>query len=83
MESRKRTLSIKITTNLYQRLHSEVGKGNISHFIETTVSERLTKQEQELAHEYQEAWQNKKRWQEFKEWEFTSLSDQKKVWARK
>ena len=51
----KRTLSVKITENLYQRLQSEVGKGNISNFIETIVSEKLTKQEQELAREYQEA----------------------------
>jgi hypothetical protein len=57
----KKTLSIKITVSLYQRLHSEVGKGNISNFVEATVNEKLTQQEQELAREYQEAWQDKKR----------------------
>jgi len=51
----KRSLSVKITENLYQRLQSEVGKGNISHFIETTVSEKLAEQERQLAREYQEA----------------------------
>jgi uncharacterized protein YeaC (DUF1315 family) len=66
MES-KRTLSVKITENLYQRLQSAVGKGKISNFIEVTVKEKLTKQEQALAREYQEAWQNKNRWREFKE----------------
>jgi hypothetical protein len=79
----KRTLSVKITENLYQRLQSEVGKGNISNFIEVTVSEKLTEQEQRLAREYQEAWANKKHWQEFKEWEFASLTDRQKIWAKK
>ncbi|WNE40081.1 MAG: hypothetical protein GBAus27B_000148 [Mycoplasmataceae bacterium] len=64
-------------------IQADIGKGKISNFIEEIVSEKLTEQEKNLAQEYQEAWQDKNRWQEFKEWESASLTDSKKLWAKK
>jgi hypothetical protein len=54
-------VSAKIDSNLYQRLKSEVGVGQISRFIENLLDRELSKQEQSLAKEYQEASQDKKR----------------------
>ncbi|CAG8698780.1 12740_t:CDS:2, partial [Gigaspora rosea] len=41
----KKTLSIKISKSLYQRLQAEIGKGHISSFAESTFNEKLTEKE--------------------------------------
>jgi len=74
----KRTISIKITENLYQRLHQEVGKGKISKFLEELAEERLEQKEKELELAYKEIAQDKKRWKLTKEWEKVALSDLRK-----
>lgn len=57
----KQTLSIRINTQLYQQLKSEIGKGKISEFVEKTLTEKLSQKEQELELVYQEIAQDKNR----------------------
>jgi len=74
----KQTLSIRINTQLYQQLKSEIGKGKISEFVEKTLTEKLSQKEQELELVYQEIAQDKNRWKLTKEWEKVALSDLRK-----
>jgi phage gp45-like len=57
----KQVVSIRINSNLYQQLKSEVGRGRISAFIEKLISQELQDQEQKLAQEYQVAAKDKNR----------------------
>ena len=47
----KQMLSIKIDANVYQQLRSEVGKGNISGFVEKAVAKELGNYENKLERE--------------------------------
>ena len=57
----KKTLSITIHSELYQKLQTGIGKGKISNFIEELVAKKLADGEKNLAEEYKEAWKNKNR----------------------
>jgi hypothetical protein len=57
----KKTLSITLNGNLYQKLQTEIGKGKISQFVEETISEKLIQQEQLLESAYREISQDKNR----------------------
>jgi hypothetical protein len=57
----KKTLSINIHQNLYQRLQQEVGRGKIGQFVEKTIEEKLNQQEKELEQAYQEISQDQAR----------------------
>ena len=57
----KQVVSIRINSNLYQQLKSEVGRGRISAFIEKLITQELQNQEQKLAQEYQVAAKDKNR----------------------
>jgi len=50
----KQMLSVKINANVYQQLRSEVGKGNISGFVEKAVVRELGKQDDKLEREQKE-----------------------------
>jgi len=60
----KQTLSIKISTDFYSRLKNEIGRGNISEFIEKVVSRELDQEQKELEKkliaDYQSVAKNKK-----------------------
>ena len=71
----KQVVSIRINSNLYQQLKSEVGRGRISAFIEKLISQELQDQEQKLAQEYQVAAKDKNRWKEAQEWELVQMVD--------
>jgi len=64
----KQTLSIKISTDFYSRLKNEIGRGNISEFIEKVVSRELDQGQKELEKklivDYQSVAKNKKLQQE-------------------
>jgi hypothetical protein len=57
----KQVLSVKINTQLYQQLKTQIGKGRISEFVEKTLREKLTQKDQELELAYQEIAQDKNR----------------------
>ena len=50
----KQMLSVKIDANVYQQLRSEVGKGNISGFVEKAVVKELRNYNNELEREQKE-----------------------------
>ncbi|RHZ35183.1 hypothetical protein [endosymbiont GvMRE of Glomus versiforme] len=77
MES-KQVLSVKINTQLYQQLKTQIGKGKISEFVERTLTEKLEQKDQEPEIAYKEIARDKKRWKLTKEWEKAALSDLKK-----
>ncbi|CAI2196247.1 14504_t:CDS:1, partial [Funneliformis geosporum] len=52
---------VKINTQLYQQLKTQIGKGKISEFVEKTLTEKLEQKEQELELAYKEIAQDKKR----------------------
>lgn len=54
----KQMLSIRIDTNVFQQLRSEIGKGNISEFVEKAVVKELGKKDNKLERE-QKAFQQK------------------------
>ena len=57
----KQVLSVKINTQLYQQLKTQIGKGRISQFVEETLVEKLKQKELELEQAYQEIAQDKER----------------------
>jgi hypothetical protein len=57
----KKTLSINIHANLYQRLQAEVGRGRIGRFVARAAEEKLNRQEQELEQAYREISQDQAR----------------------
>lgn len=77
MES-KQVLSVKINTQLYQQLKTQIGKGKISEFVERTLTEKLAEKDKELELAYKEIAQDKKRWKLTKQWEKAALSDLRK-----
>jgi hypothetical protein len=50
----KQMLSVKIDASIYQQLRSEVGKGNISGFVEKAVVKELGKHDSKLEREQKE-----------------------------
>ena len=50
----KQMLSVKIDTNVYQQLRNEIGKGNISGFVEKAVVKELRNYNNELEREQKE-----------------------------
>lgn len=65
----KQTLSIKISSDFYNRLRSHIGKGKISEFIEKVVSKELSDQEKKLELEYSKAYSNPQLLKEAGQWE--------------
>jgi hypothetical protein len=50
----KQMLSVKINANVCQQLRSEIGKGNISRFVEKAVIKELGKHDDKLEREQKE-----------------------------
>ena len=74
----RQTLSIKINTQLYQQLKTQVAKGKIIKSGEKTLTEKLQQRNQELELTYKEIVQDKKQRRLTKEWEKAALSNFKK-----
>jgi hypothetical protein len=47
----KQILSVKIDTNIYRQLKNEIGKGNVSSFVEKAVAKELGNYENKLDRE--------------------------------
>jgi hypothetical protein len=54
----KQNLTIKISVNTHHKLRSDVGRGNISQFIENLVNRELDSGEKRIEQEYQECYAN-------------------------
>lgn len=65
----KQVLSIRVSAYFYNQLKSEVGKGNMSTFIERIVSKELGEKGRKLEQEYTEVYSNPRMIREAKQWE--------------
>jgi len=54
----KQNLTIKISVNTYHQLRSDIGRGNISEFIENLVNRELGTSEERIEQEYRECYAN-------------------------
>ena len=65
----KHSLTIKINPNIYHQLKSDIGKGNMSDFIENLITKELGSTEKRIEQEYRECYSNPRMLKEAKQWE--------------
>jgi hypothetical protein len=51
---KRQTLSVIVNPHTYQRLHREIGRGNISRFVEELIIKELDNHEEKLTTEQKE-----------------------------
>jgi hypothetical protein len=54
----KRSLNLKLNSEIYYQLKSEVGKGKISVFVENLIVKELNSSDKKVEREYREAYDN-------------------------
>ena len=54
----KHSLTIKINPNIYNQLKSDIGRGNMSDFIESLIVRELGSSEKRIEQEYRECYAN-------------------------
>jgi len=69
----KQNLTIKISVDTYHQLRSDIGRGNISQFIENLVNRELGGTEKRIEQEYKECYSNPRMIKEAKKWEKASI----------
>ena len=79
----KHNLTIKISSETYQQLKTDVGRGRISEFIENLVDRELGSKEKMLEQEYQQFYSNSQNLQEAKQWEKASIESRAKIEKKK
>jgi hypothetical protein len=67
MERDKYSLTIKVSHHTYNQLKSDVGKGNMSEFIEGLVAKELGSNEKRIEQEYRECYSNPRMLKEAKQ----------------
>ena len=69
----KHSLTIKINPNIYHQLKSDIGKGNMSDFIEGLITKELGSSEKKIEQEYREFYSDPQNLKEAKQWEKASI----------
>ena len=69
----KKNLSVKVSPEIYHLLKSDVGRGNISDFVENLIVKELGSGEKRIEQEYQECYSNPRMLKEAKQWEKASI----------
>ena len=54
----KKTLSVKVSPEIYYLLKSDIGRGNISVFVENLIVKELGSSEKKVEQEYRECYAN-------------------------
>jgi hypothetical protein len=54
----KQNLSVKVSTDIYNQLKSDIGKGKISDFVEGLITRELGGTEKKIEQEYRECYAN-------------------------
>jgi hypothetical protein len=54
----KRSLNVKVSANVYNMLKSDIGRGNISDFVESLIVRELGTSEKKIDQEYRECYSN-------------------------
>jgi len=66
---KKQHLSVKLAPEVYNLLKSDIGRGNISVFVENLIVKELGSSEKRIEREYQECYSNPRMLKEAKQWE--------------
>jgi hypothetical protein len=54
----KQSLNVKLNSEIYYQLKSEIGKGKISVFVENLIVKELNSSDKKVEREYREAYDN-------------------------
>jgi len=65
----KKHLSVKVNPEIYNLLKSDIGKGNISVFVENLIVKELGSSEKKIEQEYREFYADPRNLKEAKQWE--------------
>ena len=65
----RKNLNVKVSTNVYNMLKSDIGKGKISEFVEGLINKELGGAEKRAEQEYRECYSNPRMVKEAKQWE--------------
>ena len=65
----RKSLNVKVSSNVYNLLKSDIGKGKISEFVESLIVKELGSSEKRIEQEYQECYANPRMIKEAKQWE--------------
>ena len=65
----RKSLNVKVSSNVYNLLKSDIGKGKISEFVESLIVRELGSSEKRIEQEYQECYANPRMIKEAKQWE--------------
>jgi hypothetical protein len=63
----RKSLNIKVSSNVYNLLKSDIGKGKISEFVESLIVKELGSSEKRIEQEYQECYANPRMLKEAKQ----------------
>ena len=65
----RKSLNVKVSSNVYNLLKSDIGKGKISDFVEGLINKELGGTEKRIEQEYRECYANPRMIKEAKQWE--------------
>ena len=65
----RKNLNVKVNSDVYNMLKSDIGKGKISDFVEGLIVRELGTTEKRIEQEYRECYANPRMIKEAKQWE--------------
>lgn len=65
----RKNLNVKVNSDVYNMLKSDIGKGKISDFVEGLIVKELGSSEKKIEQEYRECYSNPRMLKEAKQWE--------------
>jgi len=65
----RKNLNVKVNSDVYNMLKSDIGKGKISDFVEGLIVKELGSSEKKIEQEYRECYSNPRMIKEAKQWE--------------
>ena len=74
----KKHLNIKVSASVYDTLKSDIGRGNISDFVEDLIVRELGSSEKKIEQEYRECYSNPRLLKEARQWEKAEIESWKK-----
>jgi len=69
----RKNLNVKVNSDVYNMLKSDIGKGKISDFVEGLIVKELGSSEKKIEQEYRECYSNPRMIKEAKQWEQTEI----------
>jgi len=66
---KKQHLTVRVNPEIYDQLKSDIGRGNISVFVEKLIIKELGGAEKKIEQEYRECYANPRMLKEAKQWE--------------